>query len=364
MMKIDTRNWKKFIIGKLFQISRPKARSQAKYIDGKVPFVSSGNYNNGVVKYCEPMKNEQLDKGSCITVSPLDGSTFYQPHDFLGRGGAGSSILILRNENLNELNGLYLSSILRATLTKYSYSNQLSSEIIEYETIKLPVDDNEEIDWLYMENYMKSIMKESEIIIDQLKQIEDEKRGIDISGWKRFHLYDEKLFDIDMGTKLDKSKMTEISPSVNFVGRGNNNNGISGRVDKIPNYKPYEAGNMTLSLGGEVGSCFIQPDMFYTSQNVVVLIPRWEMPFAVKLFISVMIFRESQTYYKAFINELNKHIKTDFSFYLPVDAKGNPDWSFMKTYMQDIISYSDYYLKSILFMDEVYPGKNLATSEA
>ena len=37
---------------------------------------------------------------------------------------------------------------------------------------------------------------------------------------------------------------------------------------------------MTLSLGGEyLGSCFIQPDVFYTSQNVVVLIPKWKNVF-------------------------------------------------------------------------------------
>lgn len=65
--------------------------------------------------------------------------------------------------------------------------------------------------------------------------------------------------------------------------RANNNNGITTRVDKIMGVEPYEAGNMTLSLGGEyLGSCFIQPDVFYTSQNVVVLVPKWDMSFEVK----------------------------------------------------------------------------------
>ena len=162
------------------------------------------------------------------------------------------------------------------------------------------------------------------------------------------HLYDKNMFDIDMGTKLDKVKMSQINPSVNFVGRANTNNGITGRVDSIPNIKPYEAGNMTLSLGGEyLGSCFIQPDYFYTSQNVVVLMPKWDMPFVVKQFIATMIFKESRTYYKAFIDELNRHIKTDFSFYLPVTPEGIPDWDFMAKYMQDTINESATCLKSL-----------------
>lgn len=111
--------------------------------------------------------------------------------------------------------------------------------------------------------------------------------------------------------------------------------------------EPYDAGNITLSLGGDLGSCFIQPDRFYTSQNVVVLIPKWKMPFEVKQFIATMIFRESKSYYKPFINELNPHIKTDFSFFLPVDTKEKPDWKYMENYMQSIIKNAELDLRAI-----------------
>lgn len=40
MAKIDTSRWKEFIVGELFSISRPIARSQAKYEDGDVAFVA------------------------------------------------------------------------------------------------------------------------------------------------------------------------------------------------------------------------------------------------------------------------------------------------------------------------------------
>lgn len=171
---------------------------------------------------------------------------------------------------------------------------------------------------------------------------------IDTSGWQRFHLYDDGLFDIDMGTKLDRVKMTQASPDVNFVGRANANNGITARVDSIASITPYDAGNLTLSLGGEyLGSCFIQPDRFYTSQNVVVLIPKWNMPFGIKQFIATMIFRESRQYYKAFIDELNRHIKTDFSFSLPVNVDGEPDWAYMDAYMSEVMKESEARVESM-----------------
>ena len=66
-----------------------------------------------------------------------------------------------------------------------------------------------------------------------------------------------------------------------------------------------------------------------------------------KQFIATMIFRESKSYYKPFINELNPHIKTDFSFFLPVDTKGKPDWKYMENYMQSIIKNAELDLRAI-----------------
>ncbi len=169
MAKIDTKEWKEFEIGELFSISRPVARSQVKYTDGNVPFVASGNFNNGIVKYCRPEKGEVLDSKNCITVSPLDGAAFYQPKDFLGRGGAGSAILILRNEFLNEEIGLFLATAIRVSLTKYTYSDQLNSQTIFSEHIKLPVDNQGYPDWKYMTFFMKKVMKESEACLGNLR---------------------------------------------------------------------------------------------------------------------------------------------------------------------------------------------------
>lgn len=159
---------------------------------------------------------------------------------------------------------------------------------------------------------------------------------IDTSKWERFNLYNELLFTIDSGNKFDKSKMSFIEPNVNFVGRSGVNNGVTCFVDNVKGIEPYEAGFMTLALGGEIGACFIQEKDFYTSQNVNVLIPNWNMSYFIKKFISLMIFKESKMYYKAFENELNRHLKTDFSILLPTIQSGVPDWKYIEEYMQFI----------------------------
>lgn len=160
---------------------------------------------------------------------------------------------------------------------------------------------------------------------------------LDTTEWKRFNLYDNFLFSIDAGNKFDKSKMSVANPEIDFVSRSNNNNGISCVVDKIDGVEPYKAGSMTIALGGEyLGSCFIQENDFYTSQNVNVLIPKWDMPDYVKRYISFVIFKESRMYYKAFEDELNRHMTTDFSILLPIDDAGTPDWTYMEEYMKSI----------------------------
>lgn len=160
---IETIYWKKFKIGDLFEISRPSARSQLDYNDGVIPFVASGNYNNGVIKYVIPRENESLDRGNCLSISPVDGSTFYQEKDFLGRGGAGSSIILLYNLNLNKYNGLFLSTVIRKICKKYFYSNMANKNRIRDEYISLPVDKEGNPDWDYMENYIKSLPYGNEI---------------------------------------------------------------------------------------------------------------------------------------------------------------------------------------------------------
>ena len=154
---IDISNWKFFKIGDLFTIDKPAPRVQTQYEPGVVPFVASGNDNNGIQKYCKPKEQETLDKGNCITVSPVDGYAFYQEKEFLGRGGAGSSINILRNDKLNKYNALYLCTLIRIVCSKYSYTQMCSSSKLKSEKIPLPVLDDGTPDWEFMENYIRNI---------------------------------------------------------------------------------------------------------------------------------------------------------------------------------------------------------------
>lgn len=155
---LEEKEWREFHIGELFEVSRPTARNKDAYQTGDIPFVASGSVNNGVTKLCKPFEEEQLDDGCCITVSPVDGSTFFQPMNFLGRGGAGSSILMLRCSNLNLYCGQFIARAIQQTCSKYTYGHMGNKDSIKRERIMLPVADSGEPDYEYMEQYAKNMM--------------------------------------------------------------------------------------------------------------------------------------------------------------------------------------------------------------
>ena len=168
---LNETKWNEFRLGDLFEVSRPKARNKDDYDAGDIPFVASGAMNNGVLKCCKIKLEEKLDRGNCITVSPVDGSSFYQPMDFLGRGGAGSSILILRNNTLNLFKGEFMARMIQQTCSKYNYGHMGNKDSIKRECIMLPVTDSGEPDYDYMEQYVKNMMlKKYQQYLDYLEK--------------------------------------------------------------------------------------------------------------------------------------------------------------------------------------------------
>lgn len=344
MRKIDTNKWLEFRVGDMFNIKPTKTYklTNAKLLDdGTTPVVVNSSYNNGIGGYSTL---EATEKGGMVTFSDtVDANTiFYQANDFIGYPHVQGLYPIGEYSNCwNENRLLFFISVFRkAALTKgFDYGNKFRRDIAVNLFIKLPVTSENNPDWKYMDRYIQQIKRKAvhDITLYKNKILNVRNKIIDTASWKRFHLYDDDLFTIDSGTKLDKIKMSNNNPCVNFVGRANANNGVTDYIDKIDGLKPYEAGNLTISLGGEyLGSCFIQEKQFYTSQNVNVLIPKRPMSDYCKRFICTMVFREGRLRYKAFVDELNRHMKTDFTILLPVTSDKKIDWDYMEKYMRTI----------------------------
>ncbi|WP_264447457.1 restriction endonuclease subunit S [Novosphingobium sp. JCM 18896] len=119
----------------------------------------------------------------------------------------------------------------------------------------------------------------------------------------------QSVFDVSYGNKFDLNKMSRLPGGVNFVGRSSQNLGVSATVAEVSAVPPFEAGMITVALGGtKLLSAFVQPAPFYTAQNVAVLKPKVAMSFEQKIYVCLAI-RHNRFRYSAFGREANRTIK-------------------------------------------------------
>ena len=151
MGKIDTSGWGMFKIGELFEQERGKEKSPKQNMDGECPLIQEINTNNGVDRNVEPTK---IFKGNAITISiNYAQNVFYQKNDFC----ASVNIAIIRNKHLDEYSGRFICSILHKLHQRFTYTDKISKEIINNEEIPLPIDNDGNPNWNYMNEYMRDI---------------------------------------------------------------------------------------------------------------------------------------------------------------------------------------------------------------
>lgn len=337
-MILNDRKWGIFLIGDLFCVKRPPARNKDNYEIGSVPFVASGSVNNGVMKCCKPLENEKLDKAGCITVSPVDGSAFYQPYPFLGRGGAGSSILMLYTDNINLYSGQFIAKMISNTCAcKYTYGHMGNKDGIRRERIMLPIDEDNKPDYQFMEDYVKELMsKKREQYLDYCKeQLKFFGGGYNLipladKQWKAFFIVD--IFDVVQRGKRLKTA-DHLAGEIPYVSSSSLNNGVDDFVSNDNGVRRF-SNCLSLANSGSVGSSFYEPFEFVASDHITHLKNK-EFNKYHYLFLATMTSRLSQKY--NFNREINdKRIAREIIF-LPITDNGVPDYTYMEKYSKNLL---------------------------
>ena len=353
-MNLDTSSWKPFIFGTLIDdIYKAKAHAKIELTvsnerkDSYVPFVSRTENDNGVDCYAWVNDLQCIEEGNAIVIGDTTSTISYQAKAF----GTGDHMIVIRASWLNEYTGLFIVALLQKERFRYSYGRAFLMNLIKNTTLLLPTTQDGNPDWVWMENYIKSLRHKP----ITTKVVNNNNIKLPTSEWKEFYLY--KLFHAGMGNGIDAVLTTNDNPKYNYVSRDSNGNGVVGFVDEIEGEKPFPAGAMSLALGGSfLGSCFIQKKPFYTAQNVAVLQEKVPLSDHTKLFIATLIRNECKIKYQAFGRELNAHFRKDFTIKLPIkrdtngivydethefsDAGYVPDWEWMDSYIKSL-PYSD-----------------------
>ena len=134
----EVKEWKQIKIGDYFDIlKRAKDINQNTYPEGKYPLISSGQSNNGIVKYIDhyDYDGEANDYLTVATVGTT-GSTFYQKSKFTV---STHKIFVLTPKNGIKIDCKLMALMMNYYLTKkYSYSNGISIKKLNDEIINYP----------------------------------------------------------------------------------------------------------------------------------------------------------------------------------------------------------------------------------
>ena len=131
-------------------------QSQIKLGSGHVPYLTASETNNSVASYDKAW----LESGNCIFIGGKTLTITYQEQDFVSNDSHNLA-LYLKNDSVKTryIHEYLITSLKKSLAHKYFWGDSISFKKIQSDTIKLPVDRFGEINFDYMERYIKAIEK-------------------------------------------------------------------------------------------------------------------------------------------------------------------------------------------------------------
>ena len=174
-MKLNTDEWKYYTIGDLFRVELTKGDIKADEVDsGNIPLISSGEGNNGVVKYISKDGDGKAEMfpDNTITLDMFCHAN-YQGLPYYAVGHGRVNILFPKFE-LNKYIGIFICTLINREVYRFSYGRAVYSTVAEKMKIKLPVTPSGEPDWKFMEDYIKSLPFSKNIEPSKPNEVVDE----------------------------------------------------------------------------------------------------------------------------------------------------------------------------------------------
>ena len=257
-MNLKVEKWQEFMLGDLFEISLSSGDLKVDECDnGYIPLVSSGQDDNGIVAYISQAgdgKAQIFDKNK-ITVDMFC-NAFYQYQEFYSVSHGRVNILTPKFKMTN-LIALFIVTLINKERFKYSYGRAVYSNEITRMVIKLPVTENNEPDWQFMEDYMKSLNYKS---ITTKNNIKSKLPILESKNWKEYKLGSlfEHIYKAKAHVKNDIENFEHFgSEKIEFITRTDTNNGCDCYVNE-KDISGIEKGNAII-IGDTTSTIYYQP---------------------------------------------------------------------------------------------------------
>lgn len=181
-MKLNTQDWKYYTIEDLFRVELTKGDIKADEVDsGNIPLISSGEGNNGVVKYISKDGDGKAEMfpDNTITLDMFCHANYQGiPYYAVGHGRVN---ILFPKFDLNKYIGIFICTLINREVYRFSYGRAVYSTVAEKMKIKLPTTPSGTPDWQFMEDYIKSLPFSRNIepskpneVVDELMEVKKE----------------------------------------------------------------------------------------------------------------------------------------------------------------------------------------------
>ncbi|MDR0526861.1 MAG: restriction endonuclease subunit S [Spirochaetaceae bacterium] len=159
-LPLNISKWGKFKIGDIFNVGGTKTTkidALKEYGRGIYPYVTTQSSNNGV----DGFYNYWTEQGQVLVIdSAVAGFCSYQENNFSASDHVEK---LVPRFSINKYIGLFIAAIINLDRYRYNYGRKFNQKKIKETLIKLPVLDNNEPDWQFMEDYIKSLQYSDKI---------------------------------------------------------------------------------------------------------------------------------------------------------------------------------------------------------
>lgn len=349
--ELTGRKWKEFFISGdegVFKIEATSSGIDKNKLNseiGNVPYITRSDISNGVNLFVSEKQKKNKDFGNSITIGLDTQTVFYQPYNFY----TGQNIQVLTYENCSKSNALFIIKLIQLQMVKFNWGgNGATLGRLSRTKILLPINDAGEIDYDFMEAYIKEIenKKLEEYRKYALKRLEEigsveNTEALEDKEWKPFEI--AGLFEkFEQGKSKGLNHLDEENGTTPYLGATNRNNGILTFIKDCESKK--QKGNCIGFIRngqGSVGYAIYKKEEFVSTSDNTFAYADWLNNYNGLFVVASQDLIRSK--YSFGYKRNNERLKKD-KILLPIDSSGNPDYDYMEKYIKKLMlsKYSEY----------------------
>lgn len=157
MLQLSDRKWKPFLLKDICDIESGCDIYDAERVSGDTPYITSSAANNGI-KYFVGNNNGTLE-ANCISVNRNGsvGYSFYHKYKALYSNDCRKLRL---KQNNNKHVAIFITNQVMQQKDKYNYSIKMGTARLKKQKIMLPIDEQGNPDYTFMEQYIREREKQ------------------------------------------------------------------------------------------------------------------------------------------------------------------------------------------------------------